>query len=213
MILKRSISKEEIKEMPKVAFPGRIHVIQSEGEVEKAAAYLQSLPLLGIDSETRPCFTKGHFNQVALLQISSDESCFLFRLNQTGLIKPLIDLLENPKVIKVGLSLKDDFMMLHKRAPFNQQSCIELQEYVCPFGIQEKSLQKIYGILFGKKISKSQRLSNWEADVLSDAQKQYAATDAWACLNIYNLLQNLKRTGDFEIAPEEVKEKEIIVEK
>lgn len=213
MILKRSISKEEIKEMPKVAFPGRIHVIQSEGEVEKAVACLQSLPLLGIDSETRPCFTKGHFNQVALLQISSDESCFLFRLNQTGLIQPLIDLLENPKVVKVGLSLKDDFMMLHKRAPFNQQSCIELQEYVCPFGIQEKSLQKIYGILFGKKISKSQRLSNWEADVLSDAQKRYAATDAWACLNIYNLLQNLKRTGDFEIAPEEVKEKAIIVEK
>lgn len=213
MILKRSISKEEIKEMPKVAFPGRIYVIQSETEVEKAVAYLQSQPLVGIDSETRPSFTKGHFNQVALLQVSSDESCFLFRLNQTGLIQPLIDLLENPKVVKVGLSLKDDFMMLHKRAPFNQQSCIELQEYVCPFGIQEKSLQKIYGILFGKKISKSQRLSNWEADVLSDAQKQYAATDAWACLNIYNLLQSLKRTGDFEIAPEEVTEKEIIVEK
>ena len=199
--------------MPKVVFPGRIYVIQSETEVEKAVAYLQSQPLVGIDSETRPCFTKGHFNQVALLQVSSDESCFLFRLNQTGLIQPLIDLLENPKVVKVGLSLKDDFMMLHKRAPFNQQNCIELQEYVRPFGIRDMSLQKIYGILFGKKISKSQRLSNWEADVLSDAQKQYAATDAWACLNIYNLLQNLKRTGDFEIAPEEVEETEIIIEK
>ncbi|WP_455592302.1 3'-5' exonuclease [Bacteroides sp.] len=213
MVLKRSISKEEIKGMPKVVFPGRIYVIQSETEVEKAVAYLQSQPLVGIDSETRPCFTKGHFNQVALLQVSSDESCFLFRLNQTGLIQPLIDLLENPKVVKVGLSLKDDFMMLHKRAPFNQQNCIELQEYVRPFGIRDMSLQKIYGILFGKKISKSQRLSNWEADVLSDAQKQYAATDAWACLNIYNLLQNLKRTGDFEIAPEEVEETEIIIEK
>lgn len=203
MIVKRTISKEELKEMPKAAFPGKIHVIQTEGEVEKAVAYLQSQPVLGIDSETRPSFTKGRSFKVALLQIASEECCFLFRLNMTGLTKPLIDLLENPEVTKVGLSLKDDFLMLHKRAPFTQQGCVELQEYVRPFGIQDKSLQKIYGILFGEKISKSQRLSNWEADVLNDKQKLYAATDAWACLNIYNLLQNLKRTGDFEIAPAE----------
>ena len=203
MILKRTISKEEVKEMPKAAFPGRIHVIQTESEAQKAVAYLQSQAILGIDSETRPSFTKGHSHKVALLQISSDECCFLFRLNMTGLTQPIIELLEDPKVIKVGLSLKDDFMMLHKRAPFNQQACIELQEYVRPFGIQDKSLQKIYGILFSEKISKSQRLSNWEADVLTDAQKQYAATDAWACLNIYHLLEELKRTGNYELAPEE----------
>lgn len=99
-------------------------------------------------------------------------------------------------------------MMLRKRAPFKQQNCIELQDYVHAFGIQDMSLQKIYAILFGEKISKSQRLSNWEADVLSDGQKLYAATDAWACLNIYNLLQELKRTGNYEIAPEEPEEKE-----
>ena len=97
-----------------------------------------------------------------------------------------------------------------KRAPFNQQNCIELQDYVRQFGIQDKSLQKIYAILFKEKISKSQRLSNWEADVLSDGQKQYAATDAWACLNIYNLLQELKQTGNYEIAPEEKKEEHLI---
>ena len=130
MILKRTISKEEVKEMPKAAFPGRIHVIQTESEAQKAVAYLQSQAILGIDSETRPSFTKGHSHKVALLQISSDECCFLFRLNITGLTQPIIELLEDPKVIKVGLSLKDDFMMLHKRAPFNQQACIELQEYV-----------------------------------------------------------------------------------
>lgn len=203
MILKRTISKEELKELPKAVFSGRIHVIQTEAEVDKAIAYLQSQPILGIDSETRPSFTKGQSHKVALLQISSEDCCFLFRLNMTGLIQPLLNLLENPAVIKVGLSLKDDFMMLHKRAPFTQHGCVELQEYVRPFGIQDKSLQKIYGILFQKKISKAQRLSNWEADVLSDSQKQYAATDAWACLNIYNLLQELKRTGDFEMAPEE----------
>jgi len=202
MVLKRTISKEELKDLPKAIFPGRIYVIQSEPEVQKAVNYLQSRPVLGIDSETRPSFTKGHSHKVALLQISSEECCFLFRLNTIGLNQSLIDLLENPAVIKVGLSLKDDFMMLHKRAPFNQQGFVELQDFVRPFGIQDKSLQKIYGILFKEKISKSQRLSNWEADVLTDSQKQYAATDAWACLSIYNLLEELRETGDYQLEVE-----------
>lgn len=202
MVLKRTISKEELKDLPKAIFPGRIHVIQSELEAQKAVNYLQSHPVLGIDSETRPSFTKGHSHKVALLQISSEECCFLFRLNMIGLTKSLIDLLENPAIIKVGLSLKDDFMMLHKRAPFNQQGFVELQDFVRPFGIQDKSLQKIYGILFKEKISKSQRLSNWESDVLTDSQKQYAATDAWACLSIYNLLEELRRTGNYQLEVE-----------
>lgn len=213
MVIKRSINKEELKDMPKAIFPGQIHVVQTPLEAEKAVAYLKTCPLLGIDSETRPSFTKGQSHKVALLQISSEKHCFLFRLNLTGLTLPVIMLLENPNVIKVGLSLRDDFMMLHKRAPFEQHSCIELQEYVRTFGIQDKSLQKIYAILFAEKISKSQRLSNWEAEVLTQPQQQYAATDAWACINIYNRLQELKRTGDFELAPEVEKEEVITTEK
>ena len=213
MVIKRSINKEELKDMPKAIFPGQIHVVQTPLEAEKAVAYLKTCPLLGIDSGTRPSFTKGQSHKVALLQISSEEHCFLFRLNLTGLTLPVIMLLENPNVIKVGLSLRDDFMMLHKRAPFEQHSCIELQEYVRTFGIQDKSLQKIYAILFAEKISKSQRLSNWEAEVLTQPQQQYAATDAWACINIYNRLQELKRTGDFELAPEVEKEEVITTEK
>ncbi len=199
MIVKRTISKDELQDFPKAAFPGRIHVIQSETETLKAVSYLQSQSVVGIDSETRPSFTKGRTYKVALLQISSEECCFLFRLNMIGLPRPLIDFLENPAVVKVGLSLKDDFMMLRKRAAFTPRNYIELQDYVNQFEIKDKSLQKIYGILFKEKISKSQRLSNWEADVLTDSQKQYAATDAWACLNIYNLLEELKRNGDYEI--------------
>lgn len=200
MIIHKTINKESINEMPKVLFDGQIHVVQTPQEVERAVAYLKTCPIVGIDSETRPSFTKGRVYKVALLQIASEEHCFLFRLNLTGLTLPLILLLENPNVLKVGLSLKDDFMMLRKRAPFEPRGYIELQEYVRMFGIEDKSLQKIYGILFGQKISKSQRLSNWEATELTQPQQLYAATDAWACLNIYNKLQQLKNSGDFEIA-------------
>ena len=198
MILKRSIGKEELAGFPKASFPGRIFVIQTESEAQKAVDYLFSFPILGIDSETRPSFVKGRSHKVALLQVATEECCFLFRLHAMGLVRPLVELLESPSVTKVGLSLKDDFMMLHQRGDFRQQNYIELQDYVRNFGIRDLSLQKIYGILFKERISKSQRLSNWEADVLSDSQKLYAATDAWACLNIYHLLRELERTGNYE---------------
>ncbi|MGP1538060.1 3'-5' exonuclease [Bacteroides heparinolyticus] len=203
MVIHRTINKEILKELPKAAFTGQIHVVQTPWEAEKAVNYLKTCPQLGIDSETRPSFNKGQSYKVALLQIASEEHCFLFRLNLTGLTLPIITLLENPSITKIGLSLKDDFMMLHKRAPFEPRSVVELQEFVRPFGIQDKSLQKIYAILFGEKISKNQQLSNWEAEILTQSQQLYAATDAWACLNIYNRLQELKKSGDFIIAAEE----------
>jgi ribonuclease D len=208
MIIERTINKDDIKDMPRATFPGRIIVVQTVAEAEKAVSYLRSLPLVGIDSETRPSFKKGQLHKVALLQVSGEECCFLFRLNMIDLPKCIVELLEDETTVKVGLSLKDDFMMLRKRGSFREGGVVELQEYVRTFGIEDKSLQKIYAILFKEKISKTQQLTNWEADVLSDAQKMYAATDAWSCLNIYRLLKELERTGDFEIAPRQEPEEE-----
>lgn len=202
MVLKRKITKEEVQQMPITTFAGRIIVIQTEEETIKAVTYLKTFPILGIDSETRPSFNKGQTHKVALLQISTDDSCFLFRLNMIGLPPALISLLEDTHIIKVGLSLHDDFMMLHKRASFNQQNCIELQDLIPQLGIKELSLQKIYAILFGEKISKSQRLSNWEAEILSDKQKVYAAIDAWACIQVYRQLLLLKQTSNYDLEPE-----------
>lgn len=181
-----TIDKKLISEMPKVAFPGRIIVIYSEEEARKAVAYLNRCEVVGVDTETRPSFKKGKINDVAMLQISTRDTCFLFRLNRIGIPDFLEEFLLND-VLKIGLSLRDDFNMLRRANKKDPRvgNWIELQDYVGRFGIEEKSLQKIYAILFGKKISKSQRLSNWEADVLTEAQQQYAATDAWATLEIY----------------------------
>lgn len=181
-----TIDKKLISEMPKVTFPGRIIIIYSAEEARKAVAYLNRCEVVGVDTETRPSFKKGKINDVALLQISTCDTCFLFRLNRIGIPDFLEEFLLND-VLKIGLSLRDDFNMLRRANKKDPRvgNWIELQEYVGRFGIEEKSLQKIYAILFGKKISKSQRLSNWEADVLTEAQQQYAATDAWATLEIY----------------------------
>ena len=206
MIIKRTIDKKDISEMSRVSFPGIIHVVQTPQEAERAVTFLNRYKELGIDSETRPAFRRGEHHQVALLQIASHEHCFLFRLHKIGLTLPVIKLLESKAVTKIGLSLKDDIRALHFRAPFEPGAWIELQEYVRPFGIKDMSLQKIYGILFNEKISKSQRLSNWEADDMSPAQQEYAAIDAWACLKIFDKLKELKKDGDFEIEPESPKE-------
>lgn len=202
--LKETITKAEIAGMPKVLFPGRVFVINAESEAEKAVAYLKAQRIVGVDTETRPSFKRGTTHKVALLQISTADTCFLFRLNRIGMPDCLQEFLQSD-TLKIGLSLKDDFNSLRKREDVHPDrgNWIELQDYVGRFGIKDMSLQKIYANLFGQKISKNQRLSNWEADVLSESQKLYAATDAWACVEIYNCLEELDRTGNYEIIENE----------
>lgn len=175
--------------MPTLLYPGRIITIDTASDVDKAVKALSKEKILGIDTETRPAFRKGVHYNVSLLQLSTADTCFLIRLCRTGMPDSLISLLENKDIIKVGVSLHDDYQALSRRRRFKAGGFFDLQKYVDKFGIQEMSLQKIYAIIFGERISKSQQLTNWEQDVLTDKQKQYAATDAWACLNIYNRLK------------------------
>lgn len=190
--IQSDIAKADVAQMPAALFQGRIIVIHSTADVEKAVNYLKSFPIVGIDTETRPSFAKGRTYDVSLLQISTEDTCFLFRLNYIGMPQALIDLLQDARQLKVGLSLKDDIHSLHRKHSFEPQGFLDLQQYVKTLGIEAQSLQKIYALLFGEKISKSQRLTNWEADVLTDRQKGYAATDAWACIRIYKYLEEVK---------------------
>ena len=189
--------------MPKVLFEGRIFVIYTEADADKAVEYLKTQQIVGVDTETRPSFKRGTTHKVALLQIATADTCFLFRLNRIGMPASLQDFLMSD-TLKIGLSLKDDFMMLRRRKNMHAEegNWIELQDYVGRFGIEDRSLQKIYANLFGQKISKNQRLSNWEAETLTEGQMKYAATDAWACVEIYRCLAEMERTGDYEVVKE-----------
>lgn len=188
-----TITKEELSGLIQEKFTGCIIVVQTMEEALKATAYLSGFDAIGFDTETRPAFKKGVSHQIALMQLSTAETCFLFRLNLIGLPDCLVEILVNPAIKKIGLSLKDDFTAIHKRKSLSPINFIDLQSFIQDYGIEDMGLQRIYGILFGKRISKGQRLSNWEADVLSDAQKLYAALDAWACLRIFNELKNREK--------------------
>lgn len=195
--------KTRIGGLPSVTFSGRIFVVTTESEAIRAVDYLMTQPLLGFDTETRPSFRHGESHKVALMQVSTPHTCFLFRLNHLGIPQCIISLLEDTTVTKVGLSLKDDFVMLQRRTKFKRGTFIDIQNEVKSIGIEDGSLQKIYANLFGQRISKRQQLSNWEADILTEAQKQYAATDAWACIQIYEEIQRLKQTRDFSLIKSE----------
>ena len=184
----RNITKEEIATFDIEEFNGRIFVVDTPNKAEEAVRYLSGFSNLGFDTETRPNFRKGNLNSVALIQLATDNQCYLFRLNRTGFSSSLIQLLSDANIQKIGLSLKDDFTTMSRRMKFTPQGFIDLQKIISEYDIADTSLQKIYAILFQKKISKSQRLSNWEAEELSAAQKKYAALDAWACLRIYEKL-------------------------
>lgn len=187
----KSIAKEDLAKLPIEIFPGRIIVVQNETEAIKACNYLKNCEIIGFDTETRPAFKKGVSNKIALMQLSTDDTCFLFRMNTIGLPDCLVDVLIDTNIKKIGLSLKDDFSAIRKRKMIAPVNFIELQAFVKQYGIEDSSLQRVYAILFDKRISKGQRLSNWEADILSDAQKMYASIDAWACLRIYNKLKDM----------------------
>lgn len=191
--------KQAISGLPIAEFKGRIIVIMSAGETEKAVNYLLSQPMLGVDTETRPSFRKGEVHKVALLQVSTHDTCFLFRLNMTGITSAIMRLLENTHVPMIGLSWHDDVLSLQRRKHFMPGLFVDLQNLVGEIGIEDLSLQKIYANIFHQKISKRQQLTNWDADVLNEKQKRYAATDAWACLLLYEEIRRLIETHDYEL--------------
>ena len=197
--LPSDIAKAEIAQMPPALFDGRIIVIHAKADVDKAVSYLKKCPIVGVDTETRPSFAKGRTYEVSLLQVSTEDTCFLFLLNYIGMPDSLVELLQDERLLKVGLSLRDDLQGLNRKHNFEPRGFLDLQHYVKEMGIEAQSLQKIYALLFGEKISKSQRLTNWEADVLTDRQKGYAATDAWACVRIYKYLEELKARGGVRV--------------
>jgi ribonuclease D len=186
--LGRAITKEDIAKFDNEEFRGQIIEVQTVDKVAESIRVLSQSKILGFDTETRPAFKKGSSYRVSLIQLSTNDTCFLFRLNKIGFPPELIRLLSDLNPLKIGLSLRDDFLSMSRRMKFTPAGFIDLQKIVAENDIDDMSLQKIYAILFQKKISKNQRLTNWEAEELTESQKKYAALDAWACLKIYEKL-------------------------
>jgi ribonuclease D len=188
MMYRESIDKDELAELPLIQFEGKINLVESKEGYLASINYLSQQTMLGFDTETKPAFKKGEYNEVALLQLATKDMAFLFRLNKMGLPNGLKSILENPQIQKIGVAIRDDIKCLQKLNNFNPGGFVELQDHVKDFGIQNFSLKKLSAIVLGYRISKSQRVTNWEALELSEAQQIYAATDAWISYRIFESL-------------------------
>lgn len=184
-MFENTITKEEIAQLPKAVYSGNIKVVSSLQELNQWLPVLLKEAVIGFDTETRPSFKKGHLNGIALLQLATHEIALLIRLKEVGLPSELIDILENPKILKIGAAIRDDIKSLKKLNGFTPDGFIDLQSIVSEYGIESLSVRKLAAIVLGQKVSKSQQLSNWESNTLTDAQQQYAAIDAWICRQIY----------------------------
>ena len=182
-----SITPKEMEGLDFASFPGKIYVIDSVGaEFNRAIAYLRSQKIIGFDTETRPTFSQDQPRYgVALLQLSGPDRAFLFRINKMGMHRRLCNLMASEKVVKVGAAIHDDIKGLQKKHDFVPASFVDLQKIVCEWGIRDKSVKKMAAIILGFRVSKTQQLSNWEAERLSESQAKYAATDAWVCREMY----------------------------
>jgi ribonuclease D len=184
----QAISNEELRALPLSSFSGEIIVVDDPATVPAAIKILKRYSLLGFDTETKPAFKKGVVNEVALLQLAAEDRAFIFRLNKIGLPPSLASLMANPRIVKVGAAIRDDIRLLQRLARFLPEGFIELQDLVKEYHISDSGLRKMAAIVLGIQISKSQQVSNWEREVLTEAQLIYAATDAWVCHEIYRNL-------------------------
>ncbi len=186
--MNRTITNEEINLLPLINFKGDIVVVDSLAQIEEVVSELSSTNILGFDTETKPAFKKGTFHKVALLQLATANRVFLIRLNIIGLPMEIVKILELPNIVKAGAAIRDDIKALQKWTSFKAQGFVELQNLAKEKGMVEISLKKLSAILLYGKMSKRQRLSNWEEPELTEGQQLYAATDAWASYKIYNTL-------------------------
>lgn len=192
MVFQPTIDNDTVAALPAARFPGRIVIVDREEQVDAACEELLRHRVIGFDTETRPSFRAGVSYKVALLQLSTEDTCYLFRLSHIRLSNRILKILGSRQILKIGADVAGDIRSLHALRLFHADGFIDLQREASRWGIEEKSLRKLSAIVLGKRVSKAQRLSNWEAEILTEQQREYAATDAWVCIQI---LSALERSG------------------
>ncbi len=186
------ITSEELSLLPVIQFNGQIFHVDRPESIHDAITYLGQQKFLGFDTETRPSFKKGKINTVSLLQLAGEDRVYLFRLNRIGLPPVIASILSSQNILKIGAAIRDDIRVLQKLQKFNPGGFIDLQQVVGGYGINDKGVRKLAGIILKGRISKSQQLTNWEAEEITREQQIYAATDAWVCLKMYKkLIENM----------------------
>lgn len=185
MSFPKSITKDEINELPILKFDGEIILITNQKNAIRAVNDLKKETVIGFDTETRPAFKKGESYDVSLLQLSTDKASYLFRLNKFDFPRELADLMANSEIVKAGVAIRDDVKGLQKLHPFEEAGFFELADEAKKQNYENFGLRALTAIFLGKRLSKKAKITNWEQPRLTQAQLEYAALDSWVGLQIY----------------------------
>jgi ribonuclease D len=189
--LARTISREDLANLPIRRFEGKIIVVATPEQLEEARADFRQETLVGLDTETRPSFRKGESHLPALVQLATAHAVYLFQLRRSEAHPLLANLLSDPRIVKAGISLKDDLRALKQVFAFTEANMLDLGTIARRSGLDQTGLRNLAGILLGFRIPKGTKTSNWAARDLTPAQIAYAATDAWACRELYLRFESL----------------------
>lgn len=192
MAFQSTIDNDTVASLPAARFAGRIVIVDKNEQIEEACNDLKRYDVIGFDTETRPSFRAGVSYKVGLLQLSTPDTCYLFRLSHIRLDNRILKILGSRQILKIGADVTGDIRALHSLRNFHADGFVDLQVEASRWGIEEKSLRKLSAIVLNMRVSKAQRLSNWEAEILTQQQQEYAATDAWVCIEIMKELQRVE---------------------
>jgi ribonuclease D len=192
--LRRTISREEINELPVRRYEGEVCVVASPAELERALADIRAERAVGFDTETRPAFRKGESHLPALVQVATARAVHLFLLQRLDCSAALTELLAAPRIVKVGVSLAHDLRQLKLLFAFTEASMLDAGALARRYGLDQTGLRNLAALFLGFRIPKGNRTSNWAAPRLSSAQIGYAATDAWACRELFLCFERLGLT-------------------
>jgi ribonuclease D len=205
----RSITREALAELPIRRYEGKIRVIETMRDLDLARADIRQESIVGLDTETRPAFRKGESHLPCLVQAATARAVYLFQLRRADVCPLIGELMAEARVVKAGVGLAHDLRQLKRVIPFSERNVLDLGDAARRCGFDQTGVRNLAGMLLGFRIPKGNRTSNWAAMPLSTAQISYAATDAWACRELYlrfdsmGLLQNQHRpaTVDAEELP------------
>jgi ribonuclease D len=187
----RAITREEIAALPIRRYDGEVNVVTTLAELERAIDDIRAEGVVGFDTETRPAFRKGESYLPCLIQIATARRVHLLQLSRLNCSAAAAELLGSGAIVKAGIGLGYDLGRLKLLFPFDAAGVLDLGVVAKRHGLQQSGVRNLAGIFLGFRIPNGAGTSNWAAPRLTAQQIGYAATDAWACRELYLRFESL----------------------
>jgi ribonuclease D len=180
-----AISRDEVNALPIRRYEGEVHLVVDEaGAADALKAILQD-HVVGFDTETRPAFRPGESYPPSLAQVATARAVYLFQVRHGEAAQAVAEVLASEHVVKAGVGLADDLKALAKIIPLREKSVVDLGRLAVRHGLKQTGVRNLAGLFLGFRIPKGTKTSNWARTDLTPQQIAYAATDAWACRELY----------------------------